>query len=96
MDFNEFKISLASNRPPHTLGPYLTSLWYDGKGDWDKAHQIIQDIEDQDAAHIHAYLHWKEGDISNADYWYRRAARKRPAVSLEDEWQELIMYFLSR
>jgi hypothetical protein len=36
---------------------------------------------------IHAYLHRKEGDIWNADYWYSKAGKKRPSVSLQQEWE---------
>jgi hypothetical protein len=39
-------------------------------------------------------LHRKEGDIWNADYWYNRAGRKRPGVSLEKEWEEMVRWFL--
>ena len=52
-------------------------------------HLLIQDLDDSRSAHIHAYLHRKEGDVANADYWYRRAGKKRPASSLEAEWEEL-------
>lgn len=45
---------------------------------------------------VHAYLHRKEGDLSNADYWYRRC-RKAPAqVSLEAEWESLAQSFLAQ
>lgn len=91
MTIKEFKAS--SHLPPGTSA-YLESLWYDAKGDWDKSHTIIQDIEDKNAAWIHAYLHRKEGDTGNADYWYSRAGRKRPLISLEQEWEELVAIFL--
>jgi hypothetical protein len=39
---------------------------------------------------VHAYLHRKEGDLSNADYWYRRAGKRHPAVTLEQEWAEIV------
>jgi hypothetical protein len=84
-----FKESLLNTEPPQNSSVYLKALWYDAKGDWDKAHELIQDVEDSNAAWIHAYLHRKEGDISNADYWYRRAGKKRPSVSLEKEWEEI-------
>jgi hypothetical protein len=38
---------------------------------------------------VHAYLHRKEGDIWNADYWYRRAGLKRPDTTLDEEWNEI-------
>lgn len=43
-------------------------------GDWDTAHQLVQQYEgDATAAWIHAVLHKMEGDLSNGRYWYRRA-----------------------
>ena len=93
MTIEEFKTSLK-NSNPDTISVYLVSLWYDGKGDWEKSHNTIQDIEDKNAAWIHAYLHRKEGDIWNADYWYNRAGKKRPAASIEEEWDELVKAFL--
>lgn len=87
---NSFKESLAGNNPPQNISVYLKALWYEGKGDWHKAHQIIQDINDSNASWIHAFLHRKEGDAGNADYWYRRAGKKRPAISLEKEWEKIV------
>lgn len=51
---------------------------------------LIQDIEDETASWIHAYLHRREGDVGNADYWYRRAGKRRPSFSLEEEWEEIV------
>ena len=90
MNLSEFKKSLGDNLPPENLSDYLIALWYDAKGNWEKAHQVIQDVEDKKASAIHAYLHRKEGDIGNADYWYSRAGRKRKDISLEKEWEELV------
>ena len=94
MQFYEFSKSLTEANPPGTLSQYALSLWYDAKGDWDNAHKLIQDVDDNNAAWIHAYLHRKEEDIGNADYWYRRAGKKRPSVSLEKEWEEIVSVFL--
>ena len=45
-------------------------------GEWDAAHQIVQQHKDDaTAAWIHAVLHKIEGDLGNARYWYRRADR---------------------
>ena len=84
---------LATN--PGEENPYALALWHDAKGEWEKSHAIIQDIETKEASHIHAYLHRKEGDIWNADYWYRRAGKSRPSISLEDEWRELVLIFIA-
>jgi hypothetical protein len=77
-----------------SFSPLLQSLWHDAHGDWHKAHNIAQDIETPAGAWVHAYLHRKEGDIWNADYWYRRAGKTRPEGTLEEEWEQLVRAFL--
>lgn len=89
MDLTQFKQSLSANEPLIGASVYLKALWYDAKGDWHKAHNAIQDVPDRNASWIHAYLHRKEGDIWNADYWYTKAGKKRPACSLEEEWDQI-------
>ena len=95
MDFATFQKSVSTQTsPPAGASAYLQALWHDAQNNWEAAHEIIQDLPDQHAAWLHAYLHRKEGDLWNADYWYRRAGKKRPAVSLPDEWEELVNAFL--
>src|SRR6187402_2118752 len=95
MTFEEFNSSLQQLKPPVGLKPELVALWYDAKGDWEQSHSIIQDIETKDAALIHAYLHRKEGDEWNPDYWYRRAGMKRTGESLVDEWNSIARKILA-
>lgn len=85
---------LKSEDKIKAYSPMLRALWYDGKGDWAKAHDQVDSLEGKDAARIHAYLHRKEGDQWNADYWYRRAGVKRPEVGLEEEWEMLLKQYL--
>lgn len=94
MDFETFKRSIESNDPPAGLSVYLLSMWNDGKGRWDKAHGLVDDLGDTTACWLHAYLHRKEGDIWNADYWYRKADKKRPDISLEEEWGNIVKSLL--
>ena len=77
------------------LSPLLHALWHDAHGDWDRAHSLAQEIETVDAAWVHAYLHRKEGDTSNADYWYRRAGRPVFHGSLHAEWTTLAAHLLA-
>ena len=86
--------SLNTPSPPADLSPQLTALWYDKKGDWQQAHMQVDHLSDRDSAWVHAYLHRKEGDTGNADYWYRKAGKARPAGTLDEEWEELVQYFL--
>ena len=90
MPLEDFNSSLNANNPPTDASVYLRALWYDAKGNWDKAHQLIQDLSDKNASWIHAYLHRKEGDVFNADYWYSRAGKNRPSLSLKEEWEQLV------
>lgn len=68
---------------------YIKALEADKSGDWDQAHELVQDLSSQEAAWIHAYLHRKEGDKWNAQYWYSRAGKPFFDGSLDDEWEEL-------
>jgi len=90
MNLDEFRTSLEAQSPPEGLSPYLTALWHEKKGGWTLAHEIVQEIEDENASWVHAYLHRREGDEGNARYWYRRAGRSFPAGrSLDQEWLDL-------
>lgn len=95
MTMEEFKKSLSEATPPHTLSDLLKALWYDGKGDWKKSHDIAQDIHSAEGSWIHAYLHRKEGDDGNAAYWYRRAGKPVCKWSLEKEWDAIVAAFLA-
>ena len=90
----EFKESLNSEQPVKGLSVQLKSLWYDGKGDWHQAHAQVDHLKDPASAWVHAYLHRKEGDTWNADYWYGKAHKTRPSLSLEEEWEQLVLQFL--
>jgi hypothetical protein len=90
MNFNEFLTIIDDDRPPLKLSETLTSLWWDKKGNWDKAHSIAQKIPTVQGSAVHAYLHREEGVLWNADYWYSRAGRQRPSITLEEEWKFLV------
>jgi hypothetical protein len=94
MTLDDFLQACTHTTPPASLmnNIYLLSLWYDHKGNWDKSHELIQDLNDNTASAIHAYLHRKEGDSWNADYWYRKAGTTRKNISLDTEWRELAQH----
>lgn len=89
MNLDEFAKSAALGSKPPNLSPALCALWWDRKGDWDKAHSIAQDDKGQSGAWVHAYLHRVEGDASNAGYWYRRAGKSAGTGSLDAEWDAI-------
>ena len=92
-NLQSFKESLVVDKPDAQLSTILKSLWYDAKGDWDQAHALIDQLGDRDSAWVHAYLHRKEGDSWNADYWYAKAKKVRPSHTLEEEWESLVAHF---
>jgi hypothetical protein len=94
MRYEEFIESLSGTQLPENLSPVLSALWYDGKENWNMSHEIAQEIQDTNGSWIHAYLHRKEGDISNARYWYSMAGKSLPNVSLKEEWEALVRHFL--
>ncbi len=74
----------------------LLALWWDGRGDWERAHEVAQGIETKDGAWVHAYLHRKEGDTANAGYWYRRAGRSVAVGDARAEWERMVGELLGR
>ncbi|MFZ0312939.1 MAG: hypothetical protein WAL85_09550 [Candidatus Korobacteraceae bacterium] len=95
MTLQQFRDSLVRDEPPRELNPALAGLWWDAKGDWNRAHDAAQQDEGPAGAWVHAYLHRKEGDSSNAGYWYKRADKTPPQSSLEQEWLDITESLLS-
>ena len=89
MTLAEFEASLKKAKPPSSLAPALAALWWAGKDEWDKAHRIVMHESGKDCAWVHAYLHRREGDLDNANYWYRQAGRSASRGSLPDEWGKI-------
>jgi hypothetical protein len=95
INYEYFLISLKNEDPPVFWPNALLALWHDGKGQWNESHEIAQEIPSHLGFWIHAYLHRKEGDRFNANYWYRRANRSYPKASLEEEFRDLVEYVLN-
>lgn len=95
MTLQQFRDSLRGDEPPGGLSVALAGLWWDAKGEWTRAHQSAQQDEGPAGAWVHAYLHRKEGDSSNAGYWYGRAGKTPSRSSFEQEWAEITGALLS-
>lgn len=92
MSSEKLRISARDDAaPPAGASAAVQALWHDLRGDWGRAHACVQDDSSREGAWVHAYLHRKEGDLSNAGYWYARAGRTAPprTVTLEAEWTEI-------
>ncbi|MEQ9442613.1 MAG: hypothetical protein RIG62_26470 [Cyclobacteriaceae bacterium] len=90
MTLEEYQDTLNGPDVPEQLSDPLKALWYDAKEDWDQAHNYAQKHNDSQSAWVHAYLHRKEGDTLNAQYWYTRASRTMPDETLAQEWKNIV------
>jgi hypothetical protein len=90
LDARDFEQTIEGAAPPPGLSPALEALWHERRGGWDQAHRIAQDIAGPAGAWVHAYLHRREGDHSNAEYWYARAGKPAARGSLDDEWRAIV------
>lgn len=94
MTFNDFQKSLSNLMPPESISQNLMALWEDATGNWHEAHNIVQKTSGLEGNWIHAYLHRKEGDLSNASYWYSSIGKIPPKISLDQEWTELVRHLI--
>jgi len=85
MTRQEFEDSLALDQPPQGSSPAIAALWWDHRGEWPRAHSLVDDKEDVSSMWVHAYLHRKEGVEWNDSYWYKRAGKSFSHLPLDDE-----------
>jgi len=88
--------TLFLDHPPPEWNTWIQALWWDAKGDWDHAHELVDGPMDAISAHIHAYIHRKEGDEWNAGYWYRKAGKSPFKGSLSEEWEHLVNAYFEK
>jgi len=96
MNYQEFKKSLTNELPNKDWPKGLKALWYDAKGNWEAAHDLVDGENISTAKWVHAYLHRKEGDDWNAGYWYRQAGESFPQITIEEEHEEIVEFFLNQ
>lgn len=93
MTFADFA---GASELPAGVTAALRALWLDARGDWEAAHAAAQEEPGRDGAWVHAYLHRKEGDATNAGYWYARAGRPAASGDLRAEWEQIARTLLER
>jgi hypothetical protein len=54
-------------------------MWHDGRGNWNKAHNMVIALEDKTACWVHAYLHVRKGCLERrllvSQGWQKQARR---------------------
>jgi hypothetical protein len=92
MTLKEFRQSFKASDPPSGLSQALTSLWWDAKTDWARAHSSVMADKSDDGSWVHAYLHRKEGDTEK----YSRAKKPYCKDLFEKEWLSIAQELLAR
>jgi hypothetical protein len=90
MNVEEFRATLGADGPPDGVPVTLEALWWDAKGDWARAHGLVDELETPDGMAVHAYLHRREGADWNAEYWYNRGGKRFYRPELGEEWEALV------
>ncbi len=97
MTLEEFKQAIATAQISLTSLPTpLKALCHDKMGNWDAAHDVLENAIDKNSAWVHAYLHRKEGDVNNARYWYRRSGQPEFKGGFDEEWEQIAMQLLKQ
>ena len=60
------------------LSDHRRALDHLKRREWQKAHELVMDLEDRVAYHMHGLVHRQEGDMENARYWYAKAGLPLP------------------
>ena len=94
MDLETFKEIKQHSNEFNNLSHPLRALLIDFLGDWETAHNIVQNDPSKQAAWVHAYLHRKEGDLGNAGYWYVNAGKQFCNNGLDKEWGDIVVSLL--
>jgi hypothetical protein len=94
MTVDEFRQSIGGDGPGD-VSASLAALWWEAKGDWPRAHGLVDDLETREGMMVHAYLHRREGDLANAGYWYHRAGIDDRQDSMDKEWEDLVRGLLA-
>ena len=63
---------------PTPASPMANAIRHLEAGDWQAAHLIVQQDSSTLGSWAHGIVHLMEGDLANAQYWYRRARRALP------------------
>lgn len=92
MTLESFKQSVETGTaPPDGCSDVLRALWCARKGEWDRAHELVQDLSSAMASWVHAHLHLIEGDLGNAGYWYARAGKTPGSPDrIAEDWETIV------
>jgi hypothetical protein len=62
-------------------------------GDWQRAHEVAQDIDTPDGSYWHAIIHRQEPDPGNAGYWFRQVGKHAIFPGLQSDAEEILQRY---
>ena len=65
-------------KDPSSMEALARAVGLCASGEWQQAHEIVQKDSSMLAAWIHGIVHLLEGDLDNAQGWYRKTDRTYP------------------
>ena len=78
--------------PPSGITGPLAAHWHVGKGNLDKAMELLKSEAGKDAAWVRAHLHRRKGEDDEAREWYARAEQASAEdEALHEEWSRIAM-----
>jgi len=78
-------MATSENSPSSSHPALVRAIELLSAGDWQSAHTIVQQEKSTLAAWLHGIVHILEGDLRNAQGWYRRAERAFPGAGAVQE-----------
>ena len=88
MDFQEFKM-ICENKDQKFDDLILQSLYLIKQNEWEKSHNIAQDIYTNFGSIVHGLLHRIEGDDWNAKYWFSQGSYSGFHSTIDQEWDNI-------
>ena len=92
MTFEEF-LAVDPDRA-EAMSPELRALALDRAGRWQEAHDLADKAGTPETQRVHGYLHRKNGELSNARYWYEQLGETMLDGPPDEEWSALVRRFL--
>jgi len=78
-----------SEKTPSRQESLTRALEFLDAGEWQRAHEIVQEDKSELAAWLHGIVHTLEGDLDNARGWYGRTDRAfRGPEAVQEELAE--------
>jgi len=94
LSIEKFQESIQQGEIPGGLSESLQALWYEAKGQVDKANRLVKSDGGTQSLRVQAYLARKRGAEVEALEYYTQAGCDPCRLSCEKEWETLVMSFL--